>query len=197
MKPAPGAEPVRMYKNPYGGKYGVWRLSDCIPVREKRPQTEKQQLASCRLGLQAKMKSECGRNAMLAHTWLSQDPLFLDTETTGLGNAAQALEIGLVNVRGDTIFHSRLKPTASIEPTAFAVHGISEASLADAPSWPDIAPQLQQLTGQRPLVIFNADFDMRILKQTASAHSDQSDWLNTLKVYCAMRLSARYYGVTN
>lgn len=27
MKPAPGAEPVRMYKNPYGGKYGVWRLA--------------------------------------------------------------------------------------------------------------------------------------------------------------------------
>ncbi|MCT7004408.1 hypothetical protein M1709_22785, partial [Salmonella enterica subsp. enterica serovar Carrau] len=27
-------------------QYGVWRLSDCIPVREKRPQTEKQQLAS-------------------------------------------------------------------------------------------------------------------------------------------------------
>lgn len=197
MKPAPGAEPVRMYKNPYGGKYGVWRLSDCIPMREKRPQTEKQQLASSRLGLQAKMKSERGRSAMLAHTWLSQDPLFLDTETTGLGNAAQALEIGLVNARGDTIFHSRLKPTVSIEPAAFAVHGISEASLADAPSWPDIASQLQQLIVQRPLVIFNADFDMRILKQTASAHNDQADWLDTLMVYCAMRLSAGYYGATN
>ncbi|EBX5888668.1 hypothetical protein DP761_22265 [Salmonella enterica subsp. enterica] len=46
MKPAPGAEPVKMYKNPYGGKYGVWRLADCIPMRDKRPQTEKQQLAS-------------------------------------------------------------------------------------------------------------------------------------------------------
>ncbi|HFW0075343.1 TPA: hypothetical protein ACIARG_004692, partial [Salmonella enterica subsp. enterica serovar Saintpaul] len=31
MKPAPGAEPVRMYKSPYSGKYGVWRLADCIP----------------------------------------------------------------------------------------------------------------------------------------------------------------------
>lgn len=116
MKPAPGAEPVKMYKNPYGGKYGVWRLADCIPMRDKRPQTEKQQLASARLGLQAKMKSERGRSAMLAHTWLSQDPLFLDTETTGLGNTAQALEIGLVNARGETVYHTRLKPTVSIEP---------------------------------------------------------------------------------
>lgn len=56
MKPAPGAEPVRMYKSPYGGKYGVWRL------------------ASTRLGLQARMKSERGRFAMLAHTWLARTP---------------------------------------------------------------------------------------------------------------------------
>ncbi|ECB3374701.1 3'-5' exonuclease [Salmonella enterica subsp. enterica serovar Enteritidis] len=196
MKPAPGAEPVKMYKNPYGGKYGVWRLADCIPMRDKRPQTEKQ-LASARLGLQAKMKSERGRSAMLAHTWLSQDPLFLDTETTGLGNTAQALEIGLVNSQGETVYHTRLKPTVSIEPGAAAVHGISEAELADAPSWPDIAAQLRQHIGSRPLVIFNMDFDMRILKQTAAAHSDQADWLNALKVYCAMRLSARYYGATN
>lgn len=197
MKPAPGAEPVRMYKNPYGGKYGVWRLADCIPMRDKRPQTEKQQLASARLGLLAKMKSERGRSAMLAHTWLSQDPLFLDTETTGLGNTAQALEIGLVNSQGETVYHTRLKPTVSIEPGAAAVHGISEAELADAPSWPDIAALLRQHIGSRPLVIFNLDFDMRILKQTAAAHSDQADWLNALKVYCAMQLSARYYGATN
>lgn len=197
MKPAPGAEPVRMYKNPYGGKYGVWRLADCIPMRDKRPQTEKQQLASARLGLQAKMKSERGRSAMLAHSWLSLDPLFLDTETTGLGNTAQALEIGLVNSQGETVYHTRLKPTVSIEPGAAAVHGISEAELADAPSWPDIATQLQHHIGLRPLVIFNADFDMRIMKQTAAAHNDPASWLDTLKVYCAMRLSAGYYGATN
>lgn len=197
MKPAPGAEPVRMYKNPYGGKYGVWRLSDCIPMQDKRPQTEKQRQASIRLGLQAKMKSERGRIALQAYTWLSQDPLFLDTETTGLGNTAQALEIGLVNARGETVYHTRLKPTVSIEPGAAAVHGISEAELADAPSWPDVAAQLQQHIGSRPLVIFNMDFDMRIMKQTSSAHNDQADWLNALKVYCAMRLSAGYYGATN
>ncbi|EMM4591268.1 hypothetical protein WAR18_003405 [Salmonella enterica] len=51
MKPSPGAEPVRMYKSPYGGKYGGWRLADCVPMREVKPQTEKQRQASTRLGL--------------------------------------------------------------------------------------------------------------------------------------------------
>uniref|UniRef100_UPI00211B5218 3'-5' exonuclease n=1 Tax=Salmonella enterica TaxID=28901 RepID=UPI00211B5218 len=107
------------------------------------------------------------------------------------------MEIGLVNVRGDLIYETRLKPTISIDPAAAAVHGISEAMLADAPAWPDIAQQLQHHIGRRPLVIFNADFDMRILKQTAAAYNDPSSWLDTLTVYCAMRLAAGYYGSTN
>ncbi|EGA5952178.1 3'-5' exonuclease [Escherichia coli] len=197
MKPAPGAEPVRMYKSPYGGKYGVWRLADCVPMRAKRPQTEKQRLASTRLGLQARMKSERGRFAMLAHTWLALDPVFLDTETTGLDDGAQALEIGLVNARGERLFETRLKPTVSIDPAAAAIHGICDDDLVSAPSWPDIAQQLQNHIGQRPLVIFNADFDSRILKQTAAAFNDSASWLDTLTVYCAMGLAAGYYGPTN
>ncbi|HAF1611166.1 TPA: 3'-5' exonuclease, partial [Salmonella enterica] len=107
------------------------------------------------------------------------------------------LEIGLVNACGDLIYETRLKPTVSIDPAAAAVHGISEAMLVDAPAWPDIAQQLQHHISRRPLVIFNADFDMRILKQTAAAHNDPSNWLDTLTVYCAMRLAAGYYGPTN
>ncbi|EHC94129.1 hypothetical protein LTSERUB_0836, partial [Salmonella enterica subsp. enterica serovar Rubislaw str. A4-653] len=41
--------------------------------------------------LQAQMKSERGRFAMLAHTWLALDPVFLDTETTGLDAGARWL----------------------------------------------------------------------------------------------------------
>lgn len=197
MKPAPGAEPVRWYKNGYGGKYGVYRLADCVPMQVKRPQTEKQQQASARLGLQARMKSLRGRSARLAHLWLIQEPLFLDTETTGLDAGAQALEIGLVNALGEKIFETRLKPTVSIDPAAAVVHGISDDELLRAPAWPDIAPLLQHHIGWRPLVIFNADFDTRILKQTAAAHNDPASWLDSLTVYCAMRLAAGYYGPTN
>nr|WP_258018896.1 3'-5' exonuclease [Yersinia enterocolitica] len=107
------------------------------------------------------------------------------------------MEIGLVNAQGETIFETRLKPTVSIDPAAAAIHGISDDALICAPSWSDIAQQLQYHIGLRPLVIFNADFDTRILKQTATAHNDPANWLDTLTVYCAMRLAAGYYGPTN
>ncbi|EBL7062592.1 3'-5' exonuclease [Salmonella enterica] len=197
MKPAPDAEPIKWYKSSYGGKYGVYRIADCIPMREKRVQTEKQQQASARLAVQARLKSKRGRYAIQAHTWLSQEPLFLDTETTGLDSAAEVLEIGLVDARGCTVYETRLKPTVSISPEAMAVHGIDEAALAGSPSWPDVAQQLQFHIGKRPLIIFNAGFDKRILKQTAAAHNDPADWLDSLTIHCAMVLSAGYYGATN
>ncbi|HCR4046031.1 TPA: 3'-5' exonuclease [Citrobacter freundii] len=197
MKPAPGAEPVRWYKSPYGGQYGVYRIADCVPMRSPRPQTEKQRLAGQRLSVLSRLNSTSGQLAQKAHTWLSQKPLFLDTETTGLGNHAEALEIGLTEADGSVVFATRLKPTIAIEPEAAAVHGIDETALSGEPSWPDVAHHLRHTIAARPVIIFNADFDTRILKQTAAAHGDPAEWLNGLTVHCAMKLAAGYFGATN
>lgn len=175
MKPAPGAEPVKWYKNTYGGRFAVYRIADCVPMREKRPLTSKQLLAGQRLSVLSRLNSTSGRMARQAYDWLSLAPLFLDTETTGLDNTAEALEIGLTDASGQVVFETRLKPTVAIGAQAAAVHGISEQALCGAPSWTDVARQLRHAIGDRPVIIFNARFDIRILKQTAAAHSDPAD----------------------
>ncbi|WP_143359843.1 3'-5' exonuclease, partial [Escherichia coli] len=143
MKPAPGAEPVKWYKNTYGGRFAVYRIADCVPMREKRPLTSKQLLAGQRLSVLSRLNSTSGRMARQAYDWLSLAPLFLDTETTGLDNTAEALEIGLTDASGQVVFETRLKPTVAIGAQAAAVHGISEQALCGAPSWTDVARQLR------------------------------------------------------
>lgn len=64
--------------------------------------------------------------------------LFLDTETTGLGNNAEALEIGLTEADGRVVFETRLRSTVEIDPQAAAVHGIDAPALRGEPSWPDV-----------------------------------------------------------
>ncbi|EHB4415048.1 3'-5' exonuclease, partial [Escherichia coli] len=158
MKPAPGAEPVKWYKNTYGGRFAVYRIADCVPMREKRPLTSKQQLAGQRLSVLSRLNSTSGRMARQAYDWLSLAPLFLDTETTGLDNTAEALEIGLTDAAGQVVFETRLKPTVAIGAQAAAVHGISKQALCGAPSWTDVARQLRHAIGDRPVIIFNARF---------------------------------------
>lgn len=157
MKPAPGAEPVKWYKNTYGGRFAVYRIADCVPMREKRPLTSKQQLAGQRLSVLSRLNSTSGRMARQAYDWLSLAPLFLDTETTGLDNTAEALEIGLTDAAGQVVFETRLKPTVAIGAQAAAVHGTSELALCGAPSWTDVARQLRHAIGDRPVIIFIAD----------------------------------------
>jgi len=123
--------------------------------------------------------------------------VFLDTETTGLNNDAQAVEIAVVDKDGSVLFESYCCPTVPVEPGAQAVHGIGPDVLAGAPAWPEIAGLLREVLVGNTVVIFNAAFDTRILVQTAAAHGDPANWVKELDTRCAMYRAADVYGATN
>ncbi len=95
--------------------------------------------------------------------------IVLDTETTGLDPASghRIVEIGCVelinHVPSGEVFQRYLNPERDIPPEAFAVHGLSEDFLARHPLFTDIADDLLAFLGDSPLVIHNADFDMKFL----------------------------------
>lgn len=197
MKPKPNATPVASYKNGYGGEFGVFKIADCVPMREIKPPSEKQLLARKISAIKAKMRSNQAKASRLAIGWLDLDPYFIDTETTGLDACDQIIELAIVDSAGVTHFESRLRPTVPIDPGAIDVHGISLEELASCPTWPEISGQVQAILSSRPVIIFNAEFDMRLLRQTATAFSDPVAWIETLTTHCAMYLSAEVYGPTN
>ncbi len=93
---------------------------------------------------------------------------YLDTETTGL--TGQVIEVALVDRESTVQFHSQVRPTIPIEPEAQAVHGLRDADLVDAPSWPEVAAQLRPLLAGRRVVAYNADFDWARLKTSDDAY---------------------------
>lgn len=199
MKPKPDAVPIKFYKNDYGRKFGVYRIADCVPIRtiQQREPTEKQKRSRAIMALKAKLRSNEARAGEIACAWLSENPLFLDTETTGLGYDAQIIELALVDAAGHVHFETRMKPTIPIEPDAAAIHGIDDTDLASAPTWPEVAHQVKELVTGRLVVIFNADFDSRMVHQTCSAFRESSDWWKTVETRCAMYLAAKAFGATN
>jgi DNA polymerase-3 subunit epsilon len=92
--------------------------------------------------------------------------IVFDTETTGLDSRAdRVIEIGgveLVN-RFPTgrSFHVFINPQGrEVHPEALAVHGISNADLADKPFFDAIAPQFLEFIDGARLVAHNAHFDL-------------------------------------
>lgn len=95
--------------------------------------------------------------------------IIFDTETTGLDpNEDRIIEFGgieLVN-RFPTgrSFHVYINPQGrQVHPEALAVHGITDASLADKPTFDGILADLLAFLGDAHLIAHNANFDVGFL----------------------------------
>ncbi|PKU21763.1 DNA polymerase III subunit epsilon [Telmatospirillum siberiense] len=95
--------------------------------------------------------------------------IVLDTETTGLDPAAghRLVEIGCVelvnHLATGQAYHVYINPERDMPEEAFKVHGLSEEFLRDQPLFNLVAADFLEFIQDSPLVIHNAEFDMKFL----------------------------------
>jgi DNA polymerase III subunit epsilon len=95
--------------------------------------------------------------------------IIFDTETTGLDpqRGDRMVEIGCIEmvnrVATGRTFHAYFNPDRPMPAEAEAVHGLSEAFLADKPRFAEKAAELIEFIGDSPLVAHNAGFDFGFL----------------------------------
>jgi DNA polymerase-3 subunit epsilon len=92
--------------------------------------------------------------------------IVFDTETTGLDSREdRIIEIGGIELDNrfptGRSFHVYINPQGrAVHPDALAVHGISDAQLADKPVFAQIVEDFRTFVGDARLVAHNAGFDM-------------------------------------
>ena len=124
---------------------------------------------------------------------VNRRPVYLDTETTGLNPTDQIVEICLIEADGSSLFESLVKPTGRIPYDATRVHGITEAMVANAPTWPEIWPQVSAALAGRQLGIYNEEYDLRLMRQSHRVHG--LDWPTPeFTSFCIMKLYAQFRG---
>ena len=101
--------------------------------------------------------------------------IVLDTETTGLDpqDGHRLVEIGCVELMNAVPtgrhLHIYLNPERDVPQEAVAVHGLTEKFLADKPFFAQVHTDLIDFLRDAPLVIHNAEFDLRFLNHELSA----------------------------
>lgn len=125
------------------------------------------------------------------------DWVILDTETTGLGGIDQALQIAVLSPEGITLLDTLVQVTVPIHPKAAAVHGITPAMLASAPTFAQVLVHLRPVVTGKTVVIYNADYDTRILAQTTLAAKIPSTETLTFDAIDAMAPYSAYIGEWN
>ncbi|MDE0312617.1 MAG: 3'-5' exonuclease [Caldilineaceae bacterium] len=128
-----------------------------------------------------------------ALTIFQDGPLFFDTETTGLSNTAEIVEVGVVDAEGKTVMESLVRPRRRIPADAIALHGISNKMVREAPTWAEIWPEVQLLFQGRRVGIFNADFDLRMMRQSHKQHGLHWEEFGG-SAFCVMKMYARFFG---
>jgi len=135
-----------------------------------------------------------GRNAaQRAREILESNPLFFDTETTGLGATDEIVEVGIVDAQGNTLLDSLVRPVSRIPYEVIAVHGITNEMVRGAPTWEEVWPDVKALFAGRTVGIFNADFDLRMMRQSHARHGLEWQPMGG-NAFCVMKLYARFYG---
>lgn len=94
------------------------------------------------------------------------DWVILDTETSGLDGNAEICQIAIIDHTGATLLDTLVKPTLPIPAAASRIHGITDATVQDAPLWADVREQVQQIVAGKIVLIYNAEYDTRLMRQS-------------------------------
>ena len=132
-------------------------------------------------------------SAHIARQYARNLPLFLDTETTGLANFDEIVEVCLIDHQGNVLLNSLVRPTRRIPADVIWVHGITNEMVVDAPTWQEIWQSIEAVLRGRTVGIYNADFDLRMMRQSHLAH--KLGWGGEpFRSFCIMKLYAQFYG---
>ena len=78
-----------------------------------------------------------------ANQKLSQNVLLLDTETTGLYRA-EIVDIAIIDVRGQPLINTLIKPKKPIPQAVSRIHRITDDMVECAPTFPEVYESIRQ-----------------------------------------------------
>jgi DNA polymerase-3 subunit epsilon len=120
--------------------------------------------------------------------------VYLDTETTGIDGNSEIVEIAVIDANGQPLLDTLVRPDSIIPLEVIRIHGINDDMVASAPRWTDVYPEMLRLIDGCAVVVYNAEFDLRLVNQMnrrAGFLALPPSW------QCAMKRYAAYSTVWN
>lgn len=117
--------------------------------------------------------------------------VILDTETTGLAKKDEIIEISIINLDGEVLLDTFVKPLISISKASFNVHGISDEEVKSADTWDLVWPKVEKIVNNKKIIAYNAQFDIRMIIQSCK-HSGIPE--PRLRHLCMMDLVTEWKG---
>lgn len=92
--------------------------------------------------------------------WMRAPFVVFDCETTGLDDNAEIVQIGIVDHTGEILLDTLINPGRRIPYDATRIHGITDAMVADAPTFEEVYPLIWRALESRRWAGYNLGFDV-------------------------------------
>lgn len=125
--------------------------------------------------------------------------LIIDTETTGLQNDDEIVELAVVNLEGKELYHSLYKPEKSVHWEASKKTGISNKMLLNSPFFKDEWLKIKDIVEGKSLIAHNVDFDYRLVKQTLNRYGLEEEDADIVFTNCidSIKIAKKYVDSTS
>lgn len=134
----------------------------------------------------------------LVEAYRRRNYVILDTETTGLDNGSEIIEIAVLGRDGNVILNRRVKPMGRVPASATAIHGITLDMLKDAKLWIEIKPLVIDAIRGKDVIIYNAKYDRHMMHSTdEAAYLNKTDYHAIATFHCMMLWYADFRGNWN
>jgi DNA polymerase-3 subunit epsilon len=122
--------------------------------------------------------------------------LILDTETSGLDDDDEIIQMAIIDLDENVLYNTLIKPKAkkSISRDSTLIHGLTKKDLAEAPFFETEVFKFIDIIKDKTILMYNAEFDARLLRQTCYANNCEEF---TLSCWCVMKEYSKFVGEWN
>lgn len=121
-----------------------------------------------------------------------QNFIVVDTETTGSGQDAEALQLAILDSSSFALLFTGIRPTGPVHLEATRIHGISQDTAARFQAFPKLYDSIKYHFSYRTVCAYNIEFDLRVLATSASNHG--LTFPNYQDIFCIMKAFAVIHG---
>ncbi len=117
--------------------------------------------------------------------------VILDTETTGTKNDDEIIDLAIIDTQARIRVNSLFQCQKRIPPDTIKIHHITDNIASQGRTFPAIWEKLMLFLSTREIVIYNAEFDLRMLIQTSARYHLP---MPNLRTHCLMKQFSSYVG---
>ncbi len=131
----------------------------------------------------------------LANQLVALEPFFLDTETTGLRQSDEIIEIAILDMNGAPRLDTLVRPSQPVPREATTINGITNEMVRGAPFWLQVWPQVGSILKGKIVIAYNARFDEEMMRHSNLPY--RIPWQITWQFQDLLELYSKFRGDWN